>query len=72
MTLLAEEEAISAVTGSIRRLFAVVTERQARDLARAVLRDLAGLGLGLATTAAPQPGDEGTTPDTPLAPPAAK
>ncbi len=42
-----EEESIEAVATAIRRLFSVVSEKQSRDLAGAVLRDLAGRGIVL-------------------------
>lgn len=38
---LGPQEAVRAVAGSARRLFPFVSEQQARDLAAAVLRDLA-------------------------------
>ena len=52
---LSEDEAVAAVATAIRRLFAMATEAQARDLARAVLRDLAAGGLQLARRAPPAP-----------------
>jgi hypothetical protein len=48
MTELDEDAAVAAVARAVRRLFAVVTEAQARELGRAVLRDLAREGLVLA------------------------
>lgn len=48
MRELNEEEALGAVVVSIQRLFPVVSERQSRELARAVIRDLAGRGVVLA------------------------
>ena len=53
MTELDEDAAVEAVARAVRRLFAVVTEAQARDLARAVLRDLAREGLALAQRTPP-------------------
>jgi hypothetical protein len=53
MTELDEEAAVEAVARAVGRLFAVVTESQARDLARAVLRDLAREGLALARRTPP-------------------
>jgi hypothetical protein len=55
MNALGEEEAVAAVAAAIRRLFAMATEAQARDLARAVLRDLAAEGLALGRPAPPAP-----------------
>ena len=43
-----EEEAIAAVVDAVRELFPLVTERQSRELARRVLRKLAGHGISLA------------------------
>jgi hypothetical protein len=45
---LTEEAALSAVLASITRLFPAVPEHTLRDLASAVLRDLAGRGIILA------------------------
>lgn len=42
------EEALDAVVTSIRRLFPAVSERQSRQLADAVIRDLASRGVVLA------------------------
>lgn len=39
-TLLDESDAVAAVAAAVRRLFGRISERQARDLAAAVLRDL--------------------------------
>ncbi len=55
MTQLDEDAAVAAVAAAIRRLFAAATERQAQDLARAVLRDLAAVGLTLARRPGPPP-----------------
>ena len=44
---LATEEAVEAVAASARRLFPIVSEQQARDLACLVLRDLAARGIRL-------------------------
>lgn len=44
---LEESEAIDAVAVAVRRLFGLISERQARDLAAAVLRDLRREGLHL-------------------------
>ena len=48
LTELSEDEALSAVLVCIRRLFPAVSEHQARDLARVVIRDLSRGGLVLA------------------------
>jgi hypothetical protein len=53
MTELDEDAAVEAVARAVGRLFTVVTESQARDLARAVLRDLAREGLALARRTSP-------------------
>jgi hypothetical protein len=42
------EEAVAAVAASARRLFPTVSEQQAREVAKLVLRDLAGRGIRLA------------------------
>lgn len=47
MTHLDDSEAVEAVAASVRRLFGLISERQARDLAAAVLRDLRREGLCL-------------------------
>lgn len=39
---LTQDEAVAAVAASVRRLFAFVSEQQAREVAAAVLRDLQG------------------------------
>ncbi len=44
---LGREEAVGVVAASARRLFPVVSEQQARELATLVLRDLAGRGIRL-------------------------
>lgn len=44
---LSREQAISAVSASVRRLFTVVSEQQARDLAALVLQDLHAQGVCL-------------------------
>jgi hypothetical protein len=46
---LEEDEAVAAVVESVRQLFPLVTEHQSRELARRVLRTLAGRGVTLAT-----------------------
>jgi hypothetical protein len=46
---LTEEAALSAVLATITRLFPAVPKHLVRDLASAVLRDLAGRGIVLAT-----------------------
>jgi hypothetical protein len=51
---LSEEQALAVVTAAIRRLFPVVTENRSRDLARAVIRDLAGRGVLLVQTSPDQ------------------
>ncbi|MBV8615785.1 MAG: hypothetical protein JOY66_18735 [Acetobacteraceae bacterium] len=53
MTELDEDAAVTAVARAVGRLFTLVTEAQARDLARAVLRDLAREGLALARRTPP-------------------
>lgn len=45
---LALRDAVEAVAASARRLFPMVSEQQARDLAAAVLRDLEAEGIRLA------------------------
>lgn len=45
---LALRDAVEAVAASARRLFPIVSEQQARDLAAAVLRDLEAEGIRLA------------------------
>jgi hypothetical protein len=44
---LTEEEALGAVVESIRNLFPFVTDKQSRELARAVIRRLANSGVVL-------------------------
>jgi len=44
---LRREEAVEVVAASTRRLFPIVSEQQARELAFLVLRDLAAHGLRL-------------------------
>lgn len=44
---LTRDEAVSVVAASARRLFALVSEQQARDLAALVLNDLAARGIRL-------------------------
>jgi hypothetical protein len=44
---LTHEEAVAVVAGVVRRLFAFAPERQARDVAAAVLRDLRRSGIRL-------------------------
>lgn len=44
---LTEEAAVALVAGSVRRLFTFVPERQALELATAVLRDLQRQGVSL-------------------------
>jgi hypothetical protein len=44
---LGRDEAVGVVAASTRRLFPVVSEQQARELAALVLRDLAGRGIRL-------------------------
>ena len=46
-TDLSHEQAVSAVSASIRRLFTVMSEQQARDLAALVLQDLRAQGVRL-------------------------
>lgn len=46
-------EAVDAVAASARRLFPLVSEQQARDLAAAVLRDLEAEGICLARMCRP-------------------
>ena len=46
-TDLNREQAISAVSASVRRLFTIVSEQQARDLAALVLEDLHARGVRL-------------------------
>lgn len=46
-----EQEALAAVVASVQHLFPAVSERQSRELARAVIRDLAGRGVVLAAAA---------------------
>lgn len=43
------------MAASVRRLFVLITERQARDLAGSVLRDLAREGVRLARAAEEEP-----------------
>ncbi len=57
-TPLDEAEAVAAVAAAVRRLFTLVSERQARDLAGAVLRDLRRAGLHLARDAGGPPAME--------------
>ena len=42
-----QDEAIGVVAASARRLFPLVSERQAREMASLVLRDLQGRGISL-------------------------
>lgn len=44
---LSRDEAVDVVAASARRLFPVVSEQQARELASLVLRDLAARGIRL-------------------------
>ena len=44
---LTQGEAVDAVAASARRLFPIVSEQQARELATLVLRDLAARGIHL-------------------------
>jgi hypothetical protein len=48
-----EEDAIDAVAASVRRLFSVVSEQQARDLASLVLADLRAQGIHLVREGGP-------------------
>lgn len=48
MRALNEEEALAAVVISVRQLFPMFAEHQARALARTVIRSLAGNGVVLA------------------------
>lgn len=50
---LSREQAISAVSASVRRLFTVVSEQQARDLAALVLEDLRAQGVRLVRNGKP-------------------
>lgn len=50
---LALRDAVEAVAASARRLFPMVSEQQARDLAAAVLRDLQAEGIRLARIGRP-------------------
>lgn len=50
---LSREQAISAVSTSVRRLFTVVSEQQARDLAALVLEDLRAQGVRLVRNGKP-------------------
>jgi len=43
-----EEEALAAVVASVRQLFPMFAEHHARELARTVIRSLAGNGVVLA------------------------
>ncbi len=43
-----EDKAVAAVVEAVRELFPLVTEHQSRELARRVLRTLAGRGISLA------------------------
>ena len=52
---LSEKDAINMVAASGRRLFAVISEQQARDLATLVLNDLRAKGVRLVQDAAPPP-----------------
>ena len=44
---LGRDEAVQVVAASARRLFPIISERQARDLASLVLRDLEAQGVRL-------------------------
>ncbi len=47
-----EKDAINIVAASVRRLFAVISEQQSRDLASLVLNDLRAKGVRLVQDAA--------------------
>lgn len=61
-TRLDESEAVDAVAAAVRRLFGLISERQARDLAASVLRDLRRDGLHLVR------GTEDASPPPPIRP----
>lgn len=48
---LGRDEAVEVVARSARRLFPIVSEQQARELAGLILQDLESRGIGLVRTA---------------------
>jgi hypothetical protein len=56
---LQEAEALAAVVASVRQLFPLVTEKQSRELARRVIRNLADRGVVLAVIGEAEARDNG-------------